>query len=231
MGMRRIYLLNISMKFIQILVCLGFLTSLSFGASLRVIPWDKEVAKRDFWIGSGEKFSKVEDMDPKFRSAPIRVSNGEEGVFLELRDRPNQEGKFPRLSLKIPADSRQLLLLLVPSEKAPFKLLPIVMNDEVDGFPWGTIRILNVTSQPYVFQYEKEYTKLPVGFKPTNIRPGGARRKMEVGLYHPSDNKKKRYSAVWEQRPQMRKLVFITPQEDRARGAVEIKVITEKKPS
>ena len=216
------------MTFRFFLLTLVFSISLVEGADIRVLVWDREIGERDLWIGGGEKFSKVEEMHPRKRSQPIKVSSKEEGVFLELRDGPAEEGKFPRIPLKVPAEARDLLVLLVPNKKSATGLGAIVLKDDLESFPWGSTRFFNVTGKPYVFKFDDKLVRIGAGSKPTLMRPGGERRKVQVGLYNPDDAKNRLYSAIWEHRPQMRKLVFIAAQEDRSMGAIEMRVVPEQ---
>ena len=212
-------------------LALVLLMSLAEAANIRVLVWDREIAERDLWIGKGEDFIKIEEMHPRKRSKAIKVSASEEGVFLLLKDRTDKEGNSAQIKLKVPAKTSDLLLLLVPDKKSSAGLKTIVLKDDLSSFPWGSTRFFNVTGKPYVFKFGEKLVRISADAKPTLMSPGGDRRKVEVGLYNPDDAKKRIYSAVWEHRPDLRKLVFIAPQEDRSLGTIEMRVIQERKVS
>lgn len=57
--------------------------------------------------------------------------------------------------------------------------------------------------------------------------PGGVARNMEVKFYFREEPARPFYSAVWEQSPDLRTLVFLIPGNDPRLGSVAMKMVHE----
>lgn len=67
----------------------------------------------------------------------------------------------------------------------------------------------------------------PASWTPVPVNPGGADRNMEVKLYSFDEPEVPIYSAIWEQRRDMRSLVFLVPGQNPRLGPVALKMIPE----
>lgn len=217
--------MSLFLPFSRLLLLLLLACAPASALPLRVLAWDQEIAGRDLAVGTTEKSLKIGYMHPHSRTEPLHVPR--ENLRLEVRDRANAEGEVPLIPLKIPAGIRRPLLLLLPSKNAKTGLQTRILEDHDGTFRWGTIRLLNLTSRPLVFRWEKKGLLLPEKFQAVEVSPGGSRRNMEVMLYLKDNLKQPLYSAVWEHRDDLRQLVFVVPNPDPSSGPVAVKFVSE----
>ena len=195
--------------------------------ALRVLPWDRDISERKLVIGIGKEIIPIGYMHPAARTAPIKIPAGAEGLRVIATDRKNEEENPAAERLVIPKGVKKPLLLILPDEKSAAGVKLLVIEDGVNSFKWGTIRLINVTPRPLVFRWGKKAMQIPTGWKPTDISPGGKSRNMEIITYLKDDLKKPLYSAVWEHRKDMRQLLFLVPNPDEALGPIAFKFIPE----
>lgn len=198
--------------------------------SLRVLPWDQEIAERKLAIGYSKELTAVTEigyMHPAARTAPINVPAGAENLRLIATDRKNFDGSPATVPLVIGLEIKMPLLLVIPDGKSISGVRVIVIEDDQQSFNWGTIRLINVTPKPLAFRWENEARVVPSGWKPVDVSPGGKSRNMGIMIYLKEDLKKPLYTAVWEHREDMRQLVFMIPNPDQSLGAIAFKSIPE----
>lgn len=131
--------------------------------------------------------------------------------------------------IKIPANVKHPLALLMPNPKSPTGISVVVLEDDPAGFQWGTIRLVNATGKSLLFKCEKKVSTLPAGWTPVDISPGGQRRNMEVALGLKEQPKNVLFSAIWEHRDDQRQLVFVVPNKDAGESPLDFKFILENK--
>jgi hypothetical protein len=204
------------------------LTSLQ-GADVHVLPWDNAIAARDFSLLLGKKRQKIEDLHPFQRSKTMKVSlDGDTELRLEALDLPaNEEGIHPSVTVKVPSGTKRPLILLVPNEESPINVEPIVIEDDPGDFRFGTFKIVNATGRNLVFNHAKKFVRVPHGWEPTIVDPGGDERKFAAKFFLPNNSEKPIYSSIWEYKPTLRQLVLLFPSEDQRRGPVGFKFIVE----
>lgn len=212
------------------LLSAAMLLSSSFaavGLEIRVLPWDNQLAERQFALGRGNEPTAIGYLHPSARSEPVKIPAGEAPLVLQALDRRDDEGKPLAVPVKVGSSIRKPLLLLLPDKKHPTGIKPLVLEDDLASFKWGTIRLINVTPKALAFRWDKQAKAVPSGWKPVDVAPGGDSRNMEIFLYLKDDLKKPLYTAVWEHRDDMRQMVFIVPSKDASVGPVEFKFVNE----
>jgi hypothetical protein len=200
------------------------------GMPLRVLAWDEAVAARRFAIAGGGEATELKDLHPLSRSAAVNVAAAEESPpLLQALDRLNDKGVPAADPIRIPANVKRPLALLMPDAKAATGIRTIVLDDDPAGFQWGTIRLINATGRPLLFKCETKTSQLPAGWTPVDISPGGQRRNMEVLLALKEQPKKLIFSSIWEHRDDQRQLVFIVPNQVPGDSPIAFKFILENK--
>ncbi|MEP4076359.1 hypothetical protein [Haloferula sp.] len=216
------------MRFLPKLFLLLLASSLpALGFSLRVLPWDEQVAERKLSIVHGSTVEDIGYLHPGARSKAIKIPADAVGLRLDVNDRKGADGKPLPVKLRVPAGLKTALLLILPDEKSKAGVRGLIIEDDVSSFQWGTIRLINVTPKPVVFRWDKKAKTIAPGWKPVSISPGGKSRNLEVFLYLKDDLKKPLYSSIWEHRSNMRQLVFMVPSSNTALGPVEFKIVPE----
>lgn len=205
-----------------LLVCAGALAK-----DLRLIAWDDSVAARKLSIVHEKGRADIAYLHPFDRSEKVSIPAEPVGLRIEARDRPVTEAGPAATALKIPAEIKRPLVILFPNEKDAAGLSMLVVEDDPGEFKWGTFRFLNATGKPLVFIWENKRANLPAGYKPVSVAPGGDQRNMEVKVFLPDNAKQPIYSAIWEQRDDLRQWVFLVPSEDVSAGPLAIKFIAE----
>ena len=195
---------------------------------LKVLAWNDEVAARELAISHSKGTEELRDLHPSQRSKVYQVVPGEGATaVLVALDRKDAEGKPATSEIKITGGVRKPLLILLPDTKAASGLRLLVMDDDLAGFNWGSIRLINTTGKPLVFKWDKNLMAIPAGWKPVQVKPGGADRNMQVQLFRRDQADPPLYASVWEHRDTYRNLVFIVPNEDPRLGAVAFKFLVE----
>ncbi|MES2659568.1 MAG: hypothetical protein V4689_13200 [Verrucomicrobiota bacterium] len=213
----------------RIIVLISLLASVLPAAaiSFRVLPWDEETSERKLAIGSGKDSVVIGYMHPAARSAPVKVPDATEGLRLIANDRKNDDGTPASVPLVLGEGIKNPLLLILPDAKSKAGVRAMILEDDRQTFKWGTIRLLNSTSEQLVFRWDKDARSIPPGWKPVDVEPGGKSRNVMVYLYQKENLKDPLYSAVWEHRDDMRQLVFLVPNPDPAMGPVAFKFVSE----
>lgn len=205
---------------------------LANGASampIRVLAWDDQVASMRIALVDAAGSREVESMHPSKRTKTYQVSSGEEGVSVEVIGKKRADGKPCREKLLIPEHSKRPLLLVLPDEKSESGIRLHVIEDDENGFPWGSTRFVNATGRKLVFAAEKKAVEIPSSWEPVMLNLGGAERNIEVRLFFRENREKSFYSAVWQYAKDIRTLVFLVPGEDPRLGPVAMKMIPENR--
>ena len=206
-------------------LCVTCLSALAIPIS--VLPWDQETAARKFQIAYGKEVVEIGYLHPAARSVPIRIPNNAEGLRLIATDRKNADGTPAAVPLILPEGIKNPLLLILPDQTAITGVRTLILEDDLQSFKWGTIRLLNATSVSLVFRCDKDLRALPPGWKPIDVDPGGRTRNMEILLYLKENLRQPVYSSVWEHREDKRQLVFVVPSPDHTLGDVAFKIVPE----
>lgn len=214
-------------RLLVVAIVLGSLSSLS-AYPLRVLAWDEVIAARKLAIVHSKGNEALTDLHPFQRSKvfQITVAEGTPAVIQAL-DKTDPEGKPAVAEIKIPEGMNKPLLILLPDPKAPSGLRLLALEDDLTGFKWGSIRLVNATGKKLVFKWEKSLMAVPAAWTPIQVVPGGADRNMQIQLFLHDQPDPPLYSAVWEHRETYRNLVFIMPAEDPRLGPVAFKFINE----
>lgn len=195
--------------------------------SVRVLPWDNEVAAMRLAVADSKGSTVIDAMHPSKRTKAFQVVAGEKPMVIESLDRKDPEGKPFTNAIKIPEGTKQPLLVILPDAKSPTGVRLLVLEDDSANFAWGSTRFINATGKQLVFVYEKKVLPLPPSWNPVIASPGGAKRNMEVKLFFREEPARPVYSAIWEQNPEQRMLIFLVPGEDPRLGPVAMKMIPE----
>ncbi len=200
------------------------------GLPLRVLAWDDDIAARKLAIAGGGEATALKDLHPLSRSPAIDVAAAEgQPPLLQALDRTDEKGKPATDPIRIPGGVKRPLVLLMPDPKAATGVRPVVLEDDLAGFRWGTIRLVNATGRPLLFRCEKKISQLPAGWTPVDVAPGGQRRNMEVLLALREQPDNLIFSSIWEHREDLRKLVFVVPNTQPGEGPVAFKFILESR--
>ena len=186
------------------------------------------MATRKFGLKSGETVVEVKDLHPLKRTQAINIK-GETPPLLVALDKKDAEGKPVAIEIKIPADLKSPLVLIIPDAKHPTGVRPFVLEDNTANFKWGTIRVLNATGKAAMMKVDTKVAQLPVTWSPVDIDPGGAARNVGVQAAMKDKPAEILYSAVWEHSPDIRELVIVVPGTNVRTGALDFKVIPENR--
>jgi hypothetical protein len=211
-----------AMAFASLLLCQGLQA-----IPLRVLAWDDEIAARKLAIAGAKEFVTIQAMHPSKRTKVYQVIGGDKPVTIQALDKTDKDGKPATCGILLPPAIKQALLVILPDAKAATGLRLVVLEDDAPNFPWGCSRFINACGRKLAFVYEKKLTALPVSWEPVLVNPGGDNRNMEVQIFLFDDPQRPIYSAVWEQRQEVRTLIFIVPGEDPRLGPVAMKMISE----
>jgi hypothetical protein len=198
------------------------------GLPLRVLAWDDTVAARQLAIAAGKDPVELKDLHPLSRSATVNVTM-DPPPLLQALDKKDAKGAPAVDPIRIPANVKHPLALLMPDPKAATGVRAVILEDDPAGFPWGTIRLVNATGKHLMFKCETKVSNLPAGWTPVDVSPGGQRRNMEVLLALKDQPKNLLFSSIWEHRDDQRQLVFVVPNQEPGEAPVAFKFILENK--
>ena len=197
-------------------------------APFRFLAWDDAMATRKFGLKSGDTVVEVKDLHPLKRTKAINAA-GTAAPLLVALDKKDAEGKPVAVEIKVPADLKSPLVLIIPDAKHPTGVRPFVLEDNSDNFKWGTIRVLNATGMAAMMKVDTKVAQLPPNWAPVDIDPGGAARNVGVQAAMKDKPAEILYSAVWEHSPDIRELVIVVPGTNVRTGALDFKVIPENR--
>lgn len=222
------------MNSISLSLLLTLLSAIAIQAApLHALAWDQSISKRDLAVASGPDGKKSEpilNMHHLQRSSPIKYSANAKKLHLQVNDRTSEEGDPLTIPLNIPETITRPLILLLPDKDSPTGIKPLIIDDSIANFKWGTIRFINVTGEILVFRYDTKNKLIAPGWDPVDVAPGGKTRNFAAALYLRKDLKRPPlYSSIWKHRADLRQLVFIVPSKDKSRSIVDFKFIVENK--
>lgn len=214
------------MAFAMLLASHGLLMAVP----MRFLPWDYETAARKIGLQNGKAVIELHDLHPHKRSKVVQASGDEASpLMLVAMDRNDAKGKPLMVEIKLPAGAQSPLVLIMPDPASPSGLRPFVIEDNASNFPWGSVRLFNATAQELLLRHEKTIVSLAKAWTPVDVSPGGEARNVSVQVVARAKPDVLLYSAVWEQDPDIRKLVFIVPSPSGEEGEMEFKIIPENR--
>lgn len=211
-----------------IVTILGF-SSAMHAASVRFLPLGDDVAERKIGLQDDKSLTPLEDLSVRKRSKAYTCKAGKKPISLVALDRQRPNGQPLGVEVTIAPEMKSPLVLILASEDAPSGMRVMVIEDGSADFPWGSLRFINTTEKPYMIRCEKETKAIPGELKAVDINPGGEERNMGVELFSEAEPDVILYSAVWEHDPNLRKLIFISPQADPAQKELKLEVIPQDK--
>ena len=198
---------------------------------VRFLPWDDTIAARKISFSDGKDLTGLQDLHPHKRSKTVNWKMGEVPPVLVALDRTGADGKPVTAPVKLTADLKSPLVLILPDAAHPSGLRCFVIEESTAGFGWGTLRFINATGKELLVRQDKEIKALPETWKAVDINPGGAMRNIGIQMAARTDLKAVLYSAVWEYEPDVRKLIIVIPGTDAQSGALNLKIIPEDRRS
>lgn len=211
-------------------IAVAVLVSGVHAADVRILAWDDEVAARRLAWMQGEEAESISDLHSLKRSKAYAGPAEGTPVLIRAVDRPAPEGRpAAELQCSVGADIRRPLLLLLPDPKAPSGLRGLVVEDDPTSFGWGTMRFFNTTGEGLVVQCDKTAVRVPAGWKPVDINPGGRPRNVGIRIALAKSMDVPAYSSVWDHRDDTRSLVFILRGGDARLGSLTLKAVPEAK--
>lgn len=209
-------------------ICLLASSAALHAIPVRVLAWDDEVAARKLALVDGKGVNELKDLHPLARSAAFAIApGGDTPPRLQALDRADENGAPAVDPIRFPEGIKRPLVLLLPDPKAATGIRPLVIEDDVAGFRWGTIRVVNTTGRQLLFKCETKIAPLPATWTPVDIELNGERRNVEVLMALREEPTKPLYSSIWEYQDAVRQLVFIVPSVDQEEGPVTFKFIME----
>jgi hypothetical protein len=200
-------------------------------APVRFLPWDDSIAARKIGFNDGKDLTGLQDLHPHKRSKTINWTAGEVPPVLVALDRSGSDGKPVTIPVKLTADLKSPLVLILPDAAHPSGIRCFVIEESIAGFGWGTLRFINATGKELLVRQDKEIKALPDTWKAVDINPGGAMRNIGIQMASRADLKAVLYSAVWEYEPDVRKLIIVIPGTDPQSGSLNLKIIPEDRRS
>jgi hypothetical protein len=195
---------------------------------LRFLAWDDAIAARKIGLLNSGGLAELQNLHPQKRTAPADGTGSKESPLrLVALDRKDAEGTPAVLDIKLTADMKSPLVIILPDAKHATGLRTFVIEDNTASFSWGSLRFINATGKDLLVRQDKTVKSLPDKWAPVDLKPGGDARNMAMQIAAREDLNTILYSAVWEHNPDLRKLIFIIPGTDARTGPVEFKIIPE----
>lgn len=214
-------------RFLSLIFFLIF--SALHAAPPRVLAWDEEIAAKKLALVSATSQVEITGMHPTKRTYALRLK-GAGPYFVRVLDQaPAADGKPIQIAVPLTDAVKHPLILLMPDPKHPTGLRPLVIDDDVSGFAWGTFRFFNATPKEIVVQMEQKAVKVPVGWKPVDLNLGGETRGIGARVALAESIEKALYSAVWEFDANARTLCILVPGTDPRLGPIAFKAVPEDK--
>jgi hypothetical protein len=196
-------------------------------ASVRFVPLNDEIAALKIAVKDARKTVTLKDLNPLKRSNAYPCTIGNAPLELVALDRKSADGMPETVGISIAPDIQSPLVLILPDPQHPSGLRAIAFDDSPAAFPWGFIRFLNTTGSPLTIRFGADIKPLPEGDRVVDIKPDNSARRIGVQILKGKDLEEILYSAVWENDPQVRKLVLLVAGNNPQTKAIELKVIPE----
>lgn len=117
--------------------------------------------------------------------AEMRTIDGQAKFYLENPDATDPKDAYREIA-SARVTGKQMLFLFLPKEKdspAPYQVTP--MSDDTRSFPWGHLRIVNLSPSPVRFHLGEHSGKSAIQLDPGKIRDVGKIRKLnQYNLYN-----------------------------------------------
>jgi len=225
--------MSVSRPILFAVALLGILTAFTslHATPIKFLPWDDTIAARKIAFSDGKEVVELQELHPHKRSKPVNWTSGEVPPVLVALDRTGADGKPVTVPIKITADLKSPLVLILPDPKQPSGLRSFVFEDSAGSFSWGTFRFINATGKELLVRNDKVTKSLPDTWMAVDLNPGGSARNMGIQLAARDNLTAILYSAVWEYEPDVRKLIIIVPGTDAQSGVVNLKIIPEDRRS
>ncbi len=211
-----------------VLAVLGF-SQVTEAVSIRFLPMNEELAERKIGLQDGKGTTELKDLNPKKRSKAYTLSKGDTPPALVALDRQRPMGKPACVELSLAADIKSPLVLILADPDHASGMRVIILEDSEAGFPWGSLRFVNVAARPFMIRCEKETKAIPELPGTIDIDPGGEARNIGVQLFAEEEPDAVLYSAVWEHDPNLRKLVLIVAAEDPGTKELSLEILPQDK--
>ncbi|QJE95148.1 hypothetical protein [Luteolibacter luteus] len=186
------------------------------------------MATRKLGLKYGEKVEELKGLHPLKRTKAVNVT-GETPPQIVALDKKDPQGKPLSVDIKLPADLKSPLVLIIPDPKHPTGVRPYVIEDNTANFKWGSIRVLNATGKVALIKVDTKVAELPSVWSPIDIDPGGTTRNVSVQAAMKDKPANVLYSAVWEHNVDVRELVIVVPSTTGGPGEIDFKVIPENR--
>jgi hypothetical protein len=196
---------------------------------IRFLPLTGEVAERKIGFQDDKSVAPLADLNAGKRSKAYTFKSAKKPLALVALDRERPNGKPAGVEIMVAPEMKSPLVLILANPDEPSGMRAMVMEDGVNGFPWGTLRFVNTTDKPLMIRYEKETKAVPGELKPFDIMPGGEARNIGIQVFAEDSPDTILYSAVWEHDPNLRKLVFIQAHTDPAQKELKLEIIPQDK--
>lgn len=195
----------------------------------RVLAWDDEIAAKKLALVSATSQVEIIGMHPSKRTFGLRLK-GAGPYFIRVLDQaPTADGKPIQIQVPLTDVVKHPLILLMPDAQHPTGLRPLVIDDDMQGFAWGSYRFMNATPKDIVVQMEQKAVKVPAGWKAVDLNLGGETRGIGARVALAESIEKVLYSAVWEFDANARTLCIIVPGTDPRLGPIAFKAVPEDK--
>jgi hypothetical protein len=216
------------------LMLLSFFVILGFASAaaneVRILAWDDSVATRPLaWI-QGEEYIEISGLHPLRRSKSYPLTGSDAPVVIRALDRMQGEEKTAaELRCAVDPKFRRPLLILLPDPVAPSGLRGLVIEDDMSSFGWGSMRFVNASGTDVVVQVERKAARVPAGWKPVDINPGGLSRNVGIRIALAGTIETPAYTSVWDHRDDARSLIFVLRGGESRLGSLVVKAVPELK--
>jgi hypothetical protein len=184
--------------------------------------------KETLYYRVGEEFLSINFQDSiRSQEYPLKAMKS----FQLYRDAKDPKDGVPPYDLlsttAIPANSKQVLFLVIPFQKnAEISYQVVAMDDSLDAFPRGTFRFANFTRQTLLVKFAGEIKKIPASkMTEMSCKPGkgGGFRPFIIG----NAKGKQIFGTRLFGQPSGRELVFISPPLRRDSNSPRVKFISQ----
>ena len=214
--------------FLSLFAIFGFASAVA--NEVRILAWDDSVAARPLAWVQAEKQIEISGLHPLRRSKSYTLTGSDAPVVIRALDRMQGDEKTAaELRCTVDPSFRRPLLILLPDPVASSGLRGLVIEDDISSFGWGDIRFVNASGQDVVVQVERKAARVPAGWKPVDIRPGGLSRNVGIRIAFAGTIETPAYTSVWDHRDDARSLIFVLSGGGGRLGSLVVKAIPELK--
>jgi hypothetical protein len=216
------------MSAIHLRVFLLFLTAChALGGSVRFLAVEGGGDLPGIGIRTAKGLVEVDDLGPLKRSAAYQLPKGHEDLLLEAAGRKRADGKPASLTMPIDSAMKSPLVLILADAAAETGFRAVLVDDDPKSFPKGTCRFFNSSKSPFTLRFGTKTETLAENGASLDLRPEGEAKKLGVQLTKPDAPETILYSAVWQNEPEVRKLVIIADGSDPQTAPVEVRILPD----